>query len=430
MYMKRYLLFILLLLIPFIVYAEDSCNPNNIKIESIELKEKSDNVEENSEPISNGNSVNVDLKVNRVGDTATYELLVKNISDEDYEINKSSLSVGSDFVNYSLKTEDGDNIIKAGKSKVIYLEVKYANAVPEDKFDASGVYNDNKNVVVDLTNKGNALINPVTSTGIILLVIALGSVLIFIIVKKTKVKKYMVLLIPFILIIPYYVYAICKCEIKVESNVVVEKLFTGTVYRNNDFHLKNGESFLQKTVWCIARDSECLLNDEGVRYISLFKDTCEEDILLFSDTSIKCLETKVTLDEYNFLNEPKENWTYYLKHEIKDNIVKKTYVCYKYNNQEYCLKDNTNDNFYEDNKTMLKDSLGESKCNDIDTSTGENVEPGYRCVDDIIRYHYYMYDYYTSHNNGDVSVFIDCIGACGIDKDGNSWCSIDYECVL
>ncbi len=238
--MKRILFLLLLLFIPFIVYAEDSCNPDSIEILSIDLIDNSKDVVEVNKASSSGNNINVDLQVKSVGDNAKYKMIIKNTSNDDYEINKDALSIGSEYFNYNFETEDNSNIVKAGESKVVYLVVKYENEIPDEKINNNGLFVENKNLVVDLSNKDVPAIvkaiedNPVTSTGIALLVLAIFSGIVLIVVKKTKVKKYMLLIVPVLLLIPYTVYAICKCEITCNSKIECNTNYTGLMDRNHN----------------------------------------------------------------------------------------------------------------------------------------------------------------------------------------------------
>ena len=122
--MKKILLFIILL-IPFFVYAEDSCNKNDIQIESITLEETQGNVEETTTPTTTNNQVNLGLKMNVIDDTITYKLVIKNTSNQDYTFDKNSLS--TKYLNYGINYEDNSDIVKAGESKTIYLTVNYSN---------------------------------------------------------------------------------------------------------------------------------------------------------------------------------------------------------------------------------------------------------------------------------------------------------------
>lgn len=228
--MKKILLPILLFMmfIPFYVNAE-TCDTNKISISSIIVESKSDNVEEVEEATASGKNLNLNLSMSEVGDSIEYRFVVKNDSNENYELDKTSLNLNSDYINYSLETEDNSNIVKANSSKNVTLRVEYKTEVPEDKFE-SGSYSDNKTMSVQLSN-GNTINVPDTlknpNTGVqsyilILFIILLVSITVYVLLKKKKYTKFMILIIYAIIIIPVSVYALCKCEINIESKVLIE----------------------------------------------------------------------------------------------------------------------------------------------------------------------------------------------------------------
>ena len=231
--MKKLILPILLFMmfIPFIVNAE-TCDTDKISISSITVAEKSDNVEELDEATASGKNLNLNLSMSEVGDNIEYKIVVKNDSNEDYELDKNSFNISSDYIAYTLESDDNSNIVKANSSKTVYLKVEYKTEVPEDAFE-SGTYYDNKTVTVNLStgdtiNVPDTLKNPntgVQSYIIIFILILIISVISYVILRKKKYAQFMVLIVGTAIIIPISVYALCKCEIKVESNVTIEQAY-------------------------------------------------------------------------------------------------------------------------------------------------------------------------------------------------------------
>ena len=127
--MKKIMFYICLLFMPFFVLAEDTCNQDDIKIESIVLDSSNGNIEETSNPNTDNNQVNLGLKMNVIDDSITYKIVITNTSNQDYTFDKNSLS--TDYVNYAITYEDGSDIVKAGESKVIFLTVNYSNKPSE-----------------------------------------------------------------------------------------------------------------------------------------------------------------------------------------------------------------------------------------------------------------------------------------------------------
>ena len=229
--MKKFILPILffLMFIPIFVNAE-TCDTDKITIENITIENKSNNVEELSEATANGKNINLNLSMSEVGDNIEYKFIVKNDSNEDYKLDKTGLILKSDYINYSFKTEDKSNIVKAKTSKIVILRVEYKTEVSEDKFE-SGTYKDNKTMIVQLSNKNTINVpdtfnNP--NTGVqayiwvtIILLILSGSL--YILLKQKKYTKIVILIIGTAILIPMSVYAICKCDIKIESNVEIKR---------------------------------------------------------------------------------------------------------------------------------------------------------------------------------------------------------------
>ena len=90
--------------------------------------------------------------MSEVGDNIEYKFVVKNDSKEYYELDKNSFKISSDYIVYTLESNDDSNIVKANSSKIVYLKVEYKNEVPDEAFE-SGAYNDNKSMIVNLSTE-------------------------------------------------------------------------------------------------------------------------------------------------------------------------------------------------------------------------------------------------------------------------------------
>ena len=248
--MKRIFLFILLF-IPFIVLAED-CDISKITISSIEQTDISGNTEVISEPTINGKSIGLDLKMYEVGDSITYDLVVNNASNEDYMINEDTFKSDSNYIEYILTTEDNSNVVKAKSSKNMYLTVSYKNEVDSslltnNKYNASNKLNLSMNTaekvkeIDEISTDPVALEpiikrvkNPITSSvGFKLLIVILLTTIVIIlltVINKKQYNKYFIIL--FIIYLIPTIYAICTCDIEVESTIEIEqrpKLFDTVV---------------------------------------------------------------------------------------------------------------------------------------------------------------------------------------------------------
>lgn len=221
--MKKYLLVLLILIIPFMVNAA-TCDTDKITINSIKLVDDgNDNVTENSDPVAAGKEIKVDISMSNVGDNAIYKLIVKNDSDEDFEFDKNSINIDSQYIDYSFDI-DGTNIIKANSSKEIYLNINYKKEVPDSAFE-DGIFLNEQTMNVDLSNNSDVPNNPKTGISILLiflLIVTIFSFLVLAISNNKKYNKLMVLLVALMLVIPVSVYALCRCSLKVDSRVRIE----------------------------------------------------------------------------------------------------------------------------------------------------------------------------------------------------------------
>ena len=220
--MKKIWLLLIILLFPVFVFAKDTCDSSNIKIKSIVLEDTRGNIEEISEANISGQKINLGLKMNVVGDSAEYKIVLKNDSDDDYYFDEKSIHLDSHYVSYDVSYEDESNIMKGGEEKVIFLKVSYQEKVSATNLN-NGIYRDNVVVTLDLTDKNiieEILDNPLTGRylGIIVLIcMMVGLLLLF---KDKKKSLYLFLLIG--IIIPFTVNALCKHSLEIETNLVID----------------------------------------------------------------------------------------------------------------------------------------------------------------------------------------------------------------
>jgi len=236
----KYLLIILL--VPFIVLAEE-CDVSNITITSMEQNSIEGNTEVISDPTFEDRTINLDLKMYEVGDSISYDMTIKNDSEEDYMIDEDTFKTNSDYIEYTLKTKDNTNVVKANSTKEVSLIVTYKKEVDDslltnNKFNASNslklsLNTSEKEQPLDVITTDNIkesldpqeVKNPITSVSSMMLIstILLTSIVIlYILIKrKNRYTKYLLIILS-MLLIPT-VYAICTCNIEVESTIEIEK---------------------------------------------------------------------------------------------------------------------------------------------------------------------------------------------------------------
>ena len=221
--MKKLLNFLLItiLFIPVMVNAAE-CDTSKVYIDSISIdKDKTKgNVIELENATAKDKKVNLNLRMATLDDEILYKVVLKNDSSEDYEINKNSISLNSDYLEYSLES-DNNNIIKANSTRTIYLRVKYKTEVDQSKF-VDGVYQDNVTMKVNLRTDDTPA-NPNTGVKYIIIIslILLISGLSLVIFKKKKLSTLMILV--GLILLPVGVKALCTCEIVVDSKVTIRK---------------------------------------------------------------------------------------------------------------------------------------------------------------------------------------------------------------
>ena len=217
MKLKRIVILLLVLFIPFFCYAEE-CNKNDIKIESIELSDIRGNAEELSSSNNNNNKINLNTKMNVIGDSITYKIVIKNTSKSDYTFDKNSIT--KDYLSYDITYEDNSNIIKPNEEKVIYLRLSYDNK-PEVESLVNGVLKKNNEISFNLT-KETSFINPETGNKILLSLIYLliPVIISFYLIKKKK-TTFIVLLV--LTIIPHIVNATCVTSIDINLDLEIDR---------------------------------------------------------------------------------------------------------------------------------------------------------------------------------------------------------------
>lgn len=208
--MKK-LLFIIILLIPFIVSAE------GVKITKIELDSKSINTTVNNEATFEGIELNLDLSFKTKDDYAKYKITVQNDTEKEYQVTKKSNSLNSDYIKYEYEYNE---VIKPKSETILYLIVRYDKPVDPTKL-VNNIYHETNTGVIELVNNEE---NPNTkdiSIILISIVLILSIITIILLIKNKNVyKSTLLLLIISVIITPYIIKAIE--ELKLTMNVEIE----------------------------------------------------------------------------------------------------------------------------------------------------------------------------------------------------------------
>ena len=226
--MKKILLFIVLLF-PFFVLAEDTCREDDIKIDSIILEQTQGSIEQTITPSNDNNQINLGLKAREINDSITYKVIIKNTSNHNYAFDKNSFS--TNYLKYDITYEGGSDVIKAGETKIIHLNVQYINQ-PSSENLTNGVLINQPKVTFSLQKEENKtiieevikeIINPETkdSIGIYILILII-SLTIVLASRKFKKARYTTVLIILFLIATQMVKATCTCTFVINTNLEID----------------------------------------------------------------------------------------------------------------------------------------------------------------------------------------------------------------
>ncbi len=208
--MKKYIVFILLLLIPYIVRAE-------VKITNVEIVGKTEGLEL-SNPTFEGLKLNLDINFKQVNNFAKYKVTIKNDTKKDYEIGIDNEFSKGEYFKYEYSFKDENKVIKSNSERVLFLTVTYIKTVPQDNYK-NGKFTENNNMVIDLSNDEK---NPNTSVGLYVLILIgiliLSTVLIILIKKKMNTIPLTLLLL---MLIPVSIYALEKITIELSTTITI-----------------------------------------------------------------------------------------------------------------------------------------------------------------------------------------------------------------
>ena len=243
--MKKTILILLFLFIPFIVYADNNCKEGTISIKEVSLSSKSPKTVVIGEPSIVGNQVNVDIKFFELNDYVEYNVLVKNNSNEEVKFNKYNFNIDSDYIGYSVESKN--SVILPNETSLILLKIYYKNEVPNNLLKDG--YNENE--LLDLSLYSGEVVNPGTGADYVLLLIVFSLIVLGLYFDNKKAKSLVLL---FILILPFSVFAMCTYKLKFNPNVTISshdlnpctydgELVPGAKYVNGDYTYVYGSEY-------------------------------------------------------------------------------------------------------------------------------------------------------------------------------------------
>ena len=194
--------------------------------------------------------------------------------------------------------------------------------------------------------------------------------------------------------------------------------YTGTVYRHNTNRVHNGDNINDTgTVWVIANPSN------GGEYVDEYSTEAECQTGYESKNSpagFSCQTREKGLGSHSE-DASTLNKTYYLKHDIIEDVVTNSYVCFVYNNVEHCMKgvDKTS---FQTNAQIINDfqnfnNLGTYNYNGGSPTGCAIGTKGSQC---------YSGGFYlvSASSTGMVSVCGSSSTRCNVFQTGNSYCLV------
>ena len=227
MYKKvKLLLLSIIFLVPFMVFAESKVentdHSGDVYIASSELIKLSDGVEEIEKPTLKDLNVKFNVKFSEVNQSIEYKLIIKNISNKDYNISTDNSFNKSDYITYNFKYDDGSDIIKAGSEEEMLVTIAYTKEVPDNKLSDGKFIEDN-----DMSlNLSNEITNPSTifqRYGVNILLILITCIVAIYFLKTKNIKNSLKVLLLGLMLIPLTARSLDSIKVTIDSHVEVEK---------------------------------------------------------------------------------------------------------------------------------------------------------------------------------------------------------------
>ena len=283
--MKK-LVFLLLLLFPFMVRAVE-----NVKITNIEQIEKSETVTVKTDPTFEGLKINFDFKFTNLNDFIKYKVTIKNEDNKDYEIESGVSFNEGEYIKYEFGMNGDSAIIKPGESKEMSLKITYVKE-PSPEYFVDGSYVEQNSMTIDLSSstEQKSSVDPAsqkqednphtgaTSVLIFITILLVSGVILTVAIRKND-KVLMTLVL---LLIPISIYAIEKITLEIETKielVATEKTLKVVDYncgfgepKTYEFTYKNGMTwgvFKDSNYYTLAREKYTLeeLPEHSFEYI-------------------------------------------------------------------------------------------------------------------------------------------------------------------
>ena len=227
-----------------------------VSVKSVKLVDSNGSATELSDPVPNGLDIKFDLSFSNVGDTATYEVVLNNTTNKEYEINTDKQFSRSNYISYSYELKDKTNRVKAKSEVTLYITIKYENPVPTSSL-LDGKYVENNTMGINLLNEDN----PSTFNNALFIILMLFMLLMATLIFKYTKNKGLFIIMLSLLLVPITVFALEKLKLTVSTKITIEEKYNiyyniGEIIKTND--LNNPDII---PIECI--NDTRILNDNG-----------------------------------------------------------------------------------------------------------------------------------------------------------------------
>ena len=225
----------ILLVAIVLLFNLSSVKAECIDVVDIKVKEKNDKINVVDPKIEN-NEIESEITFNEINDYVTFELTLKNIKDEKYKLSSIKDNNTTESIEIEYKYDNDDFILNEETAKV-ELTLRYVKE-PEN---GETININNLTIDIELEEEDGTkqivnINNPETKDNIILYIgiFATSLIISIVVLKKSKKKVFMVIILASILVIPLNVKALEKFAIKIvfksitinyAGNIADEKIY-------------------------------------------------------------------------------------------------------------------------------------------------------------------------------------------------------------
>ena len=213
--MKK-ILFLILLLIPFVVNADNS----GITIESVELVEQIGTSGVYSNEEHGSDNIDFNIRFNNLEDSVKYKIVIHNGTKDDYEIPEGTVASSNKAFGFNTELTEDVSVFKSGEDITMLLTINYDEELDDTGF-VNGVFTETNTASITFINQSS---NPLTSKGtivataIIVMLISFAGIAIF--TRRYKSLSIIILAIAFV---PIVTNALKKYSININANIKVYK---------------------------------------------------------------------------------------------------------------------------------------------------------------------------------------------------------------